>query len=93
MPFFKVVHHHKRLIGSAEADRVVESYDYGRGAYYASLIDRGIPQAWKFWESRSEMLRGRDPLYRIRLAREFEGAARYLSALDETARTAIAAGG
>ena len=93
VPFFKVVHHHKRLIGSAEADRVVESYDYGRGAYYASLIDRGIPQAWKFWESRSEMLRGRDPLYRIRLAREFEGAARYLSALDETARTAIAAGG
>src|SRR5665647_1226617 len=43
VPFFKVVHHHGRLIGGAEANATIESYDFGRGAYYASLPDGGVP--------------------------------------------------
>jgi glycosyltransferase involved in cell wall biosynthesis len=82
LPFFKVVHHHKRLAGSAEANRIVDSYDYGRGAYFASLIDKGYLQVWKLWEARSQLLHDKDPLYRVQLAREFEGAAKYLNALQ-----------
>ncbi len=81
VPFFKVTHHHRRLRGSAEANATVTSYDYGRGAYYASLINLGIPDAWKLWETSSQMQHFKQPRFRVRLIRELEGAANYLKAL------------
>lgn len=85
VPFFKVTHHHKRYIGSAEAEQTVESYDFGRGAYYASLIERGYPQFWKFWEAKSQLQDIKNPIVRTRLIRELEGAARYLEASNKRA--------
>jgi glycosyltransferase involved in cell wall biosynthesis len=82
VPFFKVIHHHKRLIGSAAAKSTLESYDYGRGAYYASLLENGISQAWRLWEEWSLTNNSQDPLIRARLVRELQGAARYLSSLS-----------
>jgi glycosyltransferase involved in cell wall biosynthesis len=81
VPFFKVIHHHKRLIGSVEANVTVESYDYGRGAYYASLIDKGFPQVWRLWEACSHLQNIRNVHVRMQLVRELEGAAKYLNAL------------
>jgi glycosyltransferase involved in cell wall biosynthesis len=81
VPFFKIVHHHKRLIGSAEANSTAESYDCGRGAYYASLINRGYLQYWQAWEKISSLQNIRNPDVRMRLVRELEGAANYLRAL------------
>ena len=80
VPFFKIVHHHKRLIGSNAARATFESYDYGRGAYYASLLENGVSQAWRLWEEWSHLKGSKDPLARARLARELQGAARYLGA-------------
>jgi hypothetical protein len=80
VPFFKVVHHHGRLIGSAEANSTIESYDFGRGAYYASLLESGAPEAWKLWEACIEFKKIKDSDVRSRLIREFEGAAQYLAA-------------
>ena len=74
-----VYHHHRRRSGSREADETVCQYDIGRGAYYASLIARGVPQAWDFWKFCSGLDR---PLSRDRLARlerELQGAARLLA--------------
>ena len=85
VPFFKVIHHHKRLIGSAEAESTVESYDYGRGAYFASLMDRGVSQVWRMWESRCQLHSVADPKFRARLVRELEGAANYLAGLPAVA--------
>jgi hypothetical protein len=82
VPFFKVTHHHRRLRGSAEANATVESYDYGRGAYYASLIERGIADVWKLWEKNSEMQHFGHAKFRERLVRELEGAASYLKAME-----------
>ncbi|HEX3708988.1 MAG TPA: glycosyltransferase family A protein [Pseudolabrys sp.] len=79
LPFFKVVHHHKRHIGSAEATSTIESYDYGRGAYYSSLLDLGVPEAWKLWEACIDFKNIKQSDVRLRLAREFEGAAKYLA--------------
>lgn len=81
VPFFTVTHHHKRMRGSDEANATVTSYDFGRGAYYASLIDRGVPEVWKLWEACVEMQHFKHPRFRVRLIRELEGAARYLKAL------------
>jgi len=80
-PFFKVTHHHRRMRGSAEANSTVTSYDYGRGAYYASLIDRGVADVWKLWEMSAQMQHHQHPRFRLRLLRELEGAAKYLKAL------------
>jgi glycosyltransferase involved in cell wall biosynthesis len=82
VPFFKVTHHHRRLRGSVEANATVESYDYGRGAYYASLIERGVSDVWKLWEMNSEIQHFNHPRFRDRLVRELEGAASYLKAME-----------
>ncbi len=82
VPFFKVIHHHKRLIGSAAARSTLESYDYGRGAYYASLLENGISQAWRLWEEWSLTNNLQDLFSRARLVRELQGAARYLGTLS-----------
>lgn len=68
------------MIGSAEANKTVESYDYGRGAFYASMISRGFPQFWKLWEV-SSLQDTKHPDFRMRLARELEGAAKYMASL------------
>lgn len=80
-PFFSVTHRHRRLRGSAEADSTVESYDYGRGAYYASLMERGVADVWKLWAACSAMKTADEPKHRVRLMRELEGAAQYLKSL------------
>ncbi|HTQ84428.1 MAG TPA: hypothetical protein VMI47_14305 [Pseudolabrys sp.] len=82
VPFSTVTHRHWRMRGSAEANATVESYDYGRGAYYASLLERGIPDAWKLWQACSDMRRISDPKLRMRLMRELEGAASYFKAAE-----------
>jgi glycosyltransferase involved in cell wall biosynthesis len=79
IPVFKVFHHHRRPAGSAEADAVVEAYDYGRGAYYASLLDKGLVEAWQIWASACGLENDGDRERRMRLARELEGAAAYLT--------------
>ena len=81
VPFFKVVHHHKRLIGSVEAQATVEQYDFGKGAYLASLMQSGIFDIWRLWEACSPLQYMSDPKFRARLVRELEGAANYLKAL------------
>jgi hypothetical protein len=69
-----------RLRDSKEADAVVIAYDYGRCAYYASLLDCGITNVWPLWQAcRHEF---RHPMFRERLLREFEGAAKYLKAIE-----------
>jgi glycosyltransferase involved in cell wall biosynthesis len=84
VPFFTVTHHHRRMIGSPEAEATVESYDFGRGAYYASLLERGVPQVWRLWEATGYLQHMGDAHIRARVVREFDGAAKYLAALSET---------
>jgi glycosyltransferase involved in cell wall biosynthesis len=81
VPFFKVVHHHMRHIGTPEATSTIESYDFGRGAYYASLFDIGVPEAWKLWEACIDFKNIKNSDARQRLARELEGAAKYLASV------------
>ena len=78
LPGFKVLHHHGRKTGSPEALATIEGYDYGRGAYYASLLDKGISQVWAIWQSVSNFQGNSDQGARLKLARELAGASRYL---------------
>jgi GT2 family glycosyltransferase len=79
VPGIKVFHDHRRPKGSAAAEATLESYDHGRGAYYASLLDQGLIGAWQLWSSACGLENNDDPARRQRLAREFEGAAQYLN--------------
>jgi LPS sulfotransferase NodH/GT2 family glycosyltransferase len=77
LPELKVVHDHGRKRGSPEADRTVEGYDLGRGAYYAALFAAGYIQ-------RSELPN------MAKLLREIDGAQRYLELVaksDQIKRT------
>jgi len=81
LPGFTVFHHHGRKTGSAEADSTVQSYDFGRGAYYASLIARGVNETWAYWGEKATQ-------YTInldRFSRELEGAAAYLKHIAHSA--------
>ena len=49
----QVTHRHGRLIGSAEANKTVELYDHGRGAFYASMINCGFPEILEVMEASS----------------------------------------
>lgn len=64
LPELKVLHDHGRKRGSPEAERTVEGYELGRGAYYASLVVAGYLQRSKLPNL-------------ARLPREMEGAQRY----------------
>ena len=78
LPGFTVYHHHGRKKDSPEALETIHSYDRGRGAYYASLLARGVPQTWEFW--RDTFSKGGEPLGRDqmdRLSRELVGASQY----------------
>ncbi len=68
LPELKVLHDHGRKRGSPEADRTVEGYELGRGAYYASLVVAGYLQRSKLPNL-------------ARLPREMEGAQRYFESL------------
>jgi GT2 family glycosyltransferase len=65
LPDLKVLHDHGRKAGTPEADRTIEGYDFGRGAYYASLIVMGYRQ-----ESELSAM--------VKLPGEMDGAQRYL---------------
>jgi LPS sulfotransferase NodH/GT2 family glycosyltransferase len=73
LPELKVLHAHGRKRGSPEADQTVEGYDFGRGAYYASLVASGY------------LLRSKLPNM-ARLPREMEGAQCYLEAVANSER-------
>jgi LPS sulfotransferase NodH/GT2 family glycosyltransferase len=79
LPELKVVHDHRRKRGSPEADRTVEGYDFGRGAYYAALFVAGYVE-------RSELPN------MAKLLREIDGAERYLELVaksDQIKRTEV----
>jgi len=79
LPELKVVHDHGRKRGSPEADRTVEGYNFGRGAYYAALFAAGYIQ-------RSELPN------MAKLLREIDGAQRYLELVgksDQIKRTEV----
>jgi glycosyltransferase involved in cell wall biosynthesis len=82
LPGFTVYHHHGRKKDSPEALKTLQSYDYGRGAYYASLLARGVPQAWKFWsETFSKDGRIASIGHLSQLSREMVGASQYFEFL------------
>lgn len=80
LPELKVLHDHGRKRGTPEANRTAEGYDYGRGAYYASLIVTGYFQAWERWAQQTQAyIRIATPAVAMaNLAREMDGAKRYL---------------
>jgi GT2 family glycosyltransferase len=79
VPAFTVHHDHRRRAGSKEAEAALYAYDFGRGAYYAKLIEWGIVQGWQLWGSACGIGENCDPAWRMRLARELAGAAAYLA--------------
>ncbi|NOU22339.1 MAG: glycosyltransferase family 2 protein [Methyloglobulus sp.] len=82
LPGFTVYHHHGRKKDSPEADKVVASYDYGRGAYYASLLSMGVFSAWDFWgQTLLENGELRNKIKLDRLSRELIGASQYIDFL------------
>lgn len=81
LPGFGVFHAHGRRRDSAEALQTIHSYDYGRGAYYASLLTRGVPEVWSFWQNSFTHERFIAPQNLDRVAREFAGATQYLQFL------------
>ena len=80
LPEPAVYHHHGRKAGSPEAQETLRQYDFGRGAYYASLLSRGVPAAWDLWKACSGPLPGQPPdAQQIeRLERELDAARRLL---------------
>ena len=82
VPFFNVVHHHKRLKESVEADLTDKSYDYrARGLLRGSPLSRA-PPAWQLWASCTDLRNIRDQRVRMQLVRELEAAAKYLASLQ-----------
>ena len=70
LPELKVLHDHGRKRGTPEADQVVRRYDFGRGAYYASLIVMGYREA-------------RELPTMAKLPREMDGALRYFRSVGK----------
>lgn len=81
LPGFTVYHAHGRKTNSAEALRTIYGYDQGRGAYYSSLIARGVPEAWAFWQATFTRDRNINVKVLSRFSRELEGASKYLAHL------------
>ncbi|MEO1330635.1 MAG: glycosyltransferase family 2 protein [Pseudomonadota bacterium] len=70
-----VLHDHGRRAGSEAAERTVESYDLGRGAYKAHLLANGRLDGLHLFAQDPKGPKGR-----ARRRRELLGAARYLEA-------------
>ncbi len=81
LPTVRVYHHHGRKPGSPESTQVLAGYDTGRGAYYASLIHRGVGDTWKLWGSQTRANNPMPAAATERLSRELHGAADYLDHL------------
>lgn len=81
LPELKVLHDHGRKRGTPEADRTVEGYDFGRGAYYGSLIATGHHQAWELWSREVQAYICVTTPAAAKLAREMDGARHYLEFL------------
>lgn len=80
LPGLRVLHDHGRRRDSPEAWRAIESYDYGRGAYYASLLCEGRLDVLKLWHQRYLALDGLNRDQLLKLARELKAAADFLGA-------------
>lgn len=90
LPGFTVYHHHGCKKNSPEAEERVASYDYGRGAYYASLLSRGILQSWDFWgQTYSKDGEICSVNHLSRLSRELLGASQYFDLLLEDSQFQI----
>lgn len=77
LPEVRVFHHHGKKAGSPEAEATLHGYDFGRGAYYASLITQGVTKAWEVWMRQSRVGASNQENL-LRLEREFKGAAEYI---------------
>ena len=87
LPGFTVYHHHGRKKNSPEASQTIRDYDFGRGAYYASLLARGVPNVWEFWQAsftQDKRITSVDSL--DRLSRELAGASQYFELAVRRAR-------
>ena len=69
-----VYHDHGRRTGSAEAQQTLESYDAGRGAYYAKLLISGTPEIWDLWRRSFEHFKDKK-----QFSRELIAAGEYLA--------------
>jgi GT2 family glycosyltransferase len=83
LPGFIVYHDHGRKLNSKEALKAVHDYDYGRGAYYANLIIRGEPSAWRFWQNTFTRDKNISSKEYARISRELTGAAKYFMFLAD----------
>jgi len=78
LPQVIVYHHHMKKKGSIEALSTVHAYDFGRGAYYASLMARGVPNVWDFWRDASMSGNHIASIGHLdRISRELDGASKY----------------
>jgi len=69
-----VYHDHGRRTGSAEAQQTLESYDAGRGAYYAKLLINDTPEIWDLWRRSFEYFKDKK-----QFSRELIAAGEYLA--------------
>jgi hypothetical protein len=79
LPGCIVYHHHGRKLNSKEADETVRAYDYGRGAYYASIFHLGNVEILGAWRSSASLYRFESEI--TRHIHELEGAAKYLETI------------
>jgi GT2 family glycosyltransferase len=87
LPSVIIYHHHGIKPGSPRAEATVNGYATARGAYYASLMARGVNAVWQLWSSRSTVEGNMHPALAARLEREFRGAADYLNLIYATTST------
>jgi len=78
LPNVRVYHDHRRKLGTPGGDEALRDYDFGRGAYYASLLQRGVGGAWQLWSAGTPVSEPMPAQTAERLATEMEGASRYL---------------
>jgi len=81
LPAPTVYHDHGKGAGSREALQTEADYDVGRGAYYASLVARGVPRVWDLWRESRGLDRPLEPARLAGLQRELQGAADLLHEL------------
>jgi len=76
-----VFHHHRRKKQSLAAEEAIKGYDYGRGAYFASLLMHGKYDVWIDWH-KSRVASINVPESYHRYLREMSGASKYLLATN-----------
>jgi glycosyltransferase involved in cell wall biosynthesis len=78
LPSIVVHHDHGRKLGSDDACKTIQDYAFGRGAYYASLIADGTPEAWRYWQETFTKDGQIQPSDYDRLSHELLGASKYI---------------